>query len=1165
MRPSGALWGALWVLAGSCSPVMSEGGVPVERNSPVLESRLQSRPDSWPAYPVRDIGEVPLEFQERRAMPWTYTYPAYATEVMLFAAARSPYGKELWVSDGSREGTRVMKDIAVGPDSAYLGDVTILGRNLLFLAGDGPYFSGGIASDMALWKTDGTAAGTVRVKELLTGEEYGSWAVFPGFGFDDQALLVVNRSQGQGELWATDGTPEGSHLLTDSSGSANRVLFGSSSFELAGVRYVTATQVGMPRRRLWRTDFTPAGTSLALHGETPYGMQTFVPVGQYAYMFASDPTHGHELWRTDGTDTGTTLVKDIYPGPLNGIPNWQYTGMPASSSMARIDGTLYFTGVDQEENVELWKSDGTEAGTVLVKDICPGTTGSYLHSFRNMNGILYFVATSGYVTIPGPTEDDPPTTLWDTELWRSDGTTAGTYRVKDINPGPRRGVVGGLTVVGPHLYFQGRTPEHGVELWTSDGTEEGTFMVKDAAPGPLDSMAEVAGWDDGRIYFYADVDGSDRTHSGTWLWVTDGTPGGAVPVKHVTAASTPSHPQHLTDVDGTLVFWAQEGTPDTFRLWKSQGARSGTVRISDLDPGGKVTSEQRFALTAFRGRVYFTARDGAAWTIWSSGLTQGSQTRVTGGELVGAPVALGEWLYFLASADGAVALWRVGAAGTGAERVAELGTASGKRFGPLGTFGGSLVFGVGAGLQSTLWKSDGTPAGTGPLRAIHALGDMPAFSFVESNGSLYFLASSTTANVRSLWRSDGTAEGTAPVTSFNTLSDISRPALSLIGGRLVAHVEGRIWASDGTAAGTVAISPSGLTVSGERPVVAGTLAYFTAKDDTTGWELWKTDGTVAGTTLVMDVQPGPTGSNPEQLRALGNRLVFSASDGVSGFEPWTTDGTLAGTHRLADVQPGDPGSTPRSFMPAGDHLYFTADLDERGRELWAVGPEHFDTVPPSITCPADVVVDAGGRARRYVEFGMAEAWDDVSEVEVTSLPRSVTRFTVGTTPVVFTARDGAGNTATCEMRVTVLGPPSSEDGGTTLPDAGAHTPDSGPEATDAGEEPSDAGTVSPDAGDGPPDAGAVSSDAGDVVPDAGAVSPDAGPGGADAGHEPDITHDEPKGGGCSTSPTGLSLLWGLLFLMGGPLRRRRAARGHDAPHQPHRPTTPTGASHGRPS
>ncbi|AKF85904.1 hypothetical protein MFUL124B02_18165 [Myxococcus fulvus 124B02] len=1071
---------------------------------------------------------MPVEFQERRAMPWTYAYPEYATQSLVFAPASAPYGKELWTSDGSREGTRLLKDIAVGPKSSNPGDMTILGRNLLFLAGEGPYFSGDLASDVDLWRTDGTTAGTVKVKDRVTNLFDGGMAFFPGYGFGDRALLVVNQSLGwptQGELWATDGTLEGTHLLTDSAGSANEVRFTSGSFELAGVRYILGRKTNMGRNLLWRTDFTPAGTFLSFQGDMPRSMRSFLPVGEYAYMFAEDALHGHELWRTDGTEAGTSLVKDINPGLPSGIPSQSYAGWPQLWSLMQINGTLFFTGIDQAENMELWKSDGTEAGTVLVKEICPGPLGSYLHSFRNMDGVLYFVATSRFTEVPGTPEDESPAPIWDTELWRSDGTSEGTYRVKDINPGPHAGVAGHLTVVGSRLYFLGRTPEQGIELWTSDGTEEGTFLVKDVAPGPLDSMAEIAGWDDERIYFYADVDGNDRTHSGTWLWVTDGTPGGAVPVKHVTPASTPSHPQHLTDVEGTLVFWAQEDAADTFRLWKSQGARSGTVRISDLDPGGQVTAEPRFALTPFRGRVYFTARDGAGRAIWSSGLSPGSQTRVTGGELVGAPVASGEWLYFLASADGAVALWRVGASGTDAERIADLGTATGKRFGPLGTFGGSLFFGVGAGLQSTLWKSDGTPGGTGVLDVLHALDEVPAFSFVELNGSLYFVASATTANVRHLWRSDGSAEGTVPVASFNTSSDVHRATLSRVGERLVAHVEGRIWTSDGTSEGTLAVSPPGLTLSSERPVVAGAVAYFTAKDDTQGWELWRTDGTVGGTTLVKDVHPGPAGSNPEQLGAVGSRLVFSAWDGVSGFEPWTTDGTAAGTHRLADVQPGDPGSTPRSFVPSGDFLFFTADLDERGRELWAVGPEDFDTTPPSITCPADVAVDAEGRARRYVDFGMAEAWDDVSEVEVSSSPRSVTRFPVGTTPVVFTARDGAGNTATCEMRVTVSGAPSSEDGGTTLPDAGsppvdagAHGPDAGPVALDAGEEPHDAGAEPPDAGEVPPDAGVAF---------------------PDAGQEPDGSRDEEKGGGCSTGSTSLSMLWVSLLLAGGPLRRRR--------------------------
>src|SRR6185369_2076077 len=89
----------------------------------------------------------------------------------------------------------------------------------------------------------------------------------------------------------------------------------------------------------------------------------FVTIGSITYFSANDGVHGQELWRSDGTDAGTYLVKDINPGSGNSSPQ----------SLTNVNGTLFFTAYDPTNGSELWKSDGTAAGTVLVRDINPGT------------------------------------------------------------------------------------------------------------------------------------------------------------------------------------------------------------------------------------------------------------------------------------------------------------------------------------------------------------------------------------------------------------------------------------------------------------------------------------------------------------------------------------------------------------------------------------------------------------------------------------------------------------------------------------------------------------------------------------------------------------------------------------------------------------------------
>lgn len=140
---------------------------------------------------------------------------------------------------------------------------------------------------------------------------------------------------------------------------------------------------------------------------------------------------------------------------------------------------LFFTSYHDGHGQELWKSDGTAARTMMVKDIIPGVGSSSPKSLVNVNGILFFTAG----------EENRP------KLWKSDGTAGGTRLVKDINPDSDYGTPHNLTNVDGTLFFRADDGLHGYELWKSDGTEEGTVMVKDINPGSdsssMDSLTEV--------------------------------------------------------------------------------------------------------------------------------------------------------------------------------------------------------------------------------------------------------------------------------------------------------------------------------------------------------------------------------------------------------------------------------------------------------------------------------------------------------------------------------------------------------------------------------------------------------------------------------------------------------------------------------------------------
>ncbi len=150
-------------------------------------------------------------------------------------------------------------------------------------------------------------------------------------------------------------------------------------------------------------------SSISLLGrEAP--SDSFTNVNNSVFFVATTIVHGRELWRTDGTTAGTVMVKDINPG----------VGSSQPSQLTNVNGTLFFSAFVGASGYELWRSDGTAAGTVLVKDIHAGGADSNPTQLTNINGTLFFRANDG--STGG-------------ELWKSDGTAAGTVLVKDIQSG----------------------------------------------------------------------------------------------------------------------------------------------------------------------------------------------------------------------------------------------------------------------------------------------------------------------------------------------------------------------------------------------------------------------------------------------------------------------------------------------------------------------------------------------------------------------------------------------------------------------------------------------------------------------------------------------------------------------------------------------------------
>ena len=184
----------------------------------------------------------------------------------------------------------------------------------------------------------------------------------------------------------------------------------------------------------------------------------FTAVGSTLFFIANDGNNGNELWKSNGTPAGTLLVKTIASSSTT-PPAW----------LTNVNGTLYFSANDGTTGVELWKSDGSSAGTVRLKDIRSGSYSSSPNWLTNVNGTLFFSATDGTTG---------------NELWKSDGTAAGTVIAKDIVPGVVSGQPGELANIRGTLIFAASNGVNGREVWASDGTAAGTVQIVDVVSGP---------------------------------------------------------------------------------------------------------------------------------------------------------------------------------------------------------------------------------------------------------------------------------------------------------------------------------------------------------------------------------------------------------------------------------------------------------------------------------------------------------------------------------------------------------------------------------------------------------------------------------------------------------------------------------------------------------
>ncbi len=489
------------------------------------------------------------------------------------------------------------------------------------------------------------------------------------------------------------------------------------------------------------------------------------------------------------------------------------SGGSSPGNMTKLGSNIIFRASDGMNGNELWKTDGTLAGTSMIKDIRPGSNSSNPNNFVLMGGHVYFTANDG--TNGGA-------------LWRTDGTNGGTTLVKDINPSTSSSsFISQLTAIGSKLYFRGDDGTNGTEPWVSDGTTAGTFMLKNINPtagqgGVLFGTSEFVEFN-GFVYFT----GNDGANGGQndELWRTDGTTVGTVLFKDNYSFGSGGPGNYVNA--GSYLFFTSDNQGNTgVEPWKTDGTLAGTVMIKDVfNPGFNQGSILGDVPTIYmNGYVYFVAVD----------------VYVPGNFNLNPPQ------------NGYV--------------------------------------------NAELWRTDGTAANTTKVKEINpatigldaAVNSSPN-NFYVYNNKLYFTATDGT-NGFEPWVSDGTSGGTFMLKNINSAGNSNAFEFTAFNG----------------------------------------FVYFSADDNSTnGSELWRTDGTSANTVLVKNINPGGSDSSPGSFEVLdANHMLFGANTALAGSELYILGGykvTVTSSANGKVSPPGDisTGNTIEVGMKSGTSQTFT--------------------------------------------------------------------------------------------------------------------------------------------------------------------------------------------------------------------------------------------------
>jgi ELWxxDGT repeat protein len=733
-----------------------------------------------------------------------------------FASTSSTLGRELFISDGTKSGTFLLKDIDSGKGSSSPSELTIH-NNLIYFTATTP------THGTELWKSDGTENGTVLVKDFKSGSTGSAARSLISYGGELYFSISSDSIKGGAR---TNGSDTVLVALVDT---AKKVI-----------NYFTEPAI----------------------------------CNDVLFFAGAIPGYGAELFRSEGDPTNTFMIRDMSYQSSNSYPK-----------DLRCVRNLVFFVADVDHGSELFVSDGTRNGTRETRDLYPIQTDAFIKNMTVVDTLLFFTAheSNNYFNFePYVVKAQYPT------------------RLKDVYPGQTSSNSSSYTAHRKRLFFVADNGEVGAELWTSDGTANGTqlFLDLNAATPSNTGLTSIAAIPNG-VMFNANAGFNPQKE----LWSYSAGSDSAVLVNDFGGSSKTGNPINLTSTSNGIYFSIYEGEFDMEINYYDLKTKS----ISKILDNGYKNYVKDF--TYNNGKLYYTLKQTLLPNIWVYDESN-KQTRVLTSSIqpngFGADAqkltAVGNLIYFTADnyTEG-IELYVTDGTTSGTKLMKDIYSGYyDSRPNYLCNFKDSFLVFIASNptYGSELYISDGTSSGTKLLKDIAKGSTSGAPAEITAAGDIVLFRANDGIHGAELWVSDGTEVGTKMLLDLDSTSSSTNPSkfkyikelgLTFFINSDTNKIE-HLWVTDGTANGTKKLRSfidTTYTDNHTMEFLATKEAlFFSARTDEYGLELWSSDGTVAGTKMVTDLAKGPESSTPQNLTYSDGYLYFSADDGLVGKELW---------------------------------------------------------------------------------------------------------------------------------------------------------------------------------------------------------------------------------------------------------------------------------------